>query len=97
MSKCSQLGALMQKNLILMKRNCCTTACEIFFPIVLMLLLVLVRRAVVITAYGQPSNDMDFMFTNSTALITKDDMLTRANSQNLSYSNWNGLTIRQPL
>ena len=73
MSKSYQLGALMKKNLILMKRNCFATCCEIFFPIVLMILLVMVRRAITIGDYSEPTDDQLFLYTNSSAYISFSD------------------------
>jgi hypothetical protein len=89
MSATWQLGALMKKNLILMKRSCCATFCEIFFPIILMILLVIVRRAIKIIEYNVPIVDESYLKTNSTLLISPDEIQT--NSQ------WQGLTFRNPL
>ncbi len=89
MSGSWQLGALMKKNFILMKRSCCATVCEIFFPIILMILLVLVRRAIKIEEYNVPIVDENYLKTNSTLLISIDEF----------YNNpqWDSFTFRDPL
>jgi hypothetical protein len=93
MSKLWQLSALMRKNLILMKRSCCATICEILFPIILMLLLVMVRKAFKVVDYPLSSvSDADYITTNSTALITTEEI-----AANPLTATWNGLTIRDPL
>lgn len=98
MSRCWQLGALMKKNLILMKRSCCATTCEVFFPILLMILLVLIRKAIKIEEYNGPLLDTSFLKSNSSAYIDIQSISeinsTAANKSDLS---WNGLTIRKPL
>ena len=60
MSASWQLGALMKKNLILMKRGYISTLCEIFFPIILMILLVSLRKTIHIIDYNEPINDEDY-------------------------------------
>jgi hypothetical protein len=101
MSKCWQLGALMKKNLILMKRSCFATCCEIIFPIILMFLLVAIRRAVQTEIFIQPTDELDFMKTNSTALIEMSDLgkLLKDNTDKKIIENfkWNGLQIYPPL
>jgi hypothetical protein len=92
----------MKKNLILMKRNCCATCCEIIFPIILMFMLVAIRKAVQTEIYIQPTDELDFMKTNSTALLEnsdlgkllKDNMVDKNNTSNIK---WNGLQIYPPL
>ena len=46
-----QFNALVRKNLITMKRNCCQTFAEILFPILLMVLIVGVRKGFSIKKY----------------------------------------------
>jgi hypothetical protein len=94
MSNTWQLGALMKKNWILMKRSCCTTCCEILFPIILMILMVLVRRAIKVEEYLQPTDLNSFYQTNSSALLDPSTLLVMKD-QNITK--WNGLTIRPPL
>jgi ATP-binding cassette subfamily A (ABC1) protein 3 len=94
MSNTWQLGALMKKNWILMKRSCCTTCCEILFPIILMILMVLVRRAIKVETYIEPTDMDSFLQSNSTALL---DPSTLMDMQGQNKSNWNGLTIRSAL
>ncbi len=89
MSRTWQLGALMRKNYILMKRSICASLCEILFPITLMLLLVLVRKSIEIQTYPEPTDGLNFLNTNSSAYIDPSSML--------SAKTWNGLTIRRSL
>jgi hypothetical protein len=96
MSKCWQLGALMKKNLILMKRNCCTTICEIFFPIILMLLLVGVRKAIKLNEFAEPTDIDLFISQNSSAIISPSTMAQLPKSSTNTTS-WNGLRVRNPL
>ena len=98
MSKNWQLGALMKKNLILMKRSCCATSCEIFFPIILMMLMVTIRRAVKTEIYIQPTDEVDFMNTNSTAIIDNLELskIMGVAKDSTDYK-WNGLKIYPPL
>ena len=107
MPKCWQLNALMRKNLILMKRSCCATCCEMIFPILLMLLLVAIRKAVKTTDYTYTITDDQFLATNSSALIKPEKYLSAMNTSyplNATLYNtsgalgsWNGLTVRNPL
>jgi len=77
-----QLKALLKKNLILMKRNSCATACQILFPVMLMLLLTLVRSLFKITNSNyDPNSDEVYMRTNTNFYnlqlnpnSTKDDL-----------------------
>jgi hypothetical protein len=94
MSNTWQLGALMKKNWILMKRSCCTTCCEILFPIILMILMVLVRRAIKVEEYLQPTDLNSFYQTNSSALLDPSTLLGMKAQNN---TKWNGLTIRPAL
>ncbi len=89
MSGTWQLRALMKKNLILMKRNSCEALCEILFPIILMILLVLVRSAFKIIEYIEPDVNETFLKTNSTILISADEIET-------NYQ-WQSFTFRNPL
>lgn len=95
MSKSSQLGALMTKNFIMMKRNGCATCCEIVFPMILMILMVLVRIAIKQEIYPEPADDQLFVKTNSSALI--NPLLMVNLFKNSTQSTWNGLTLRRPL
>jgi hypothetical protein len=99
MSKTWQLGALMRKNLILMKRSCFATCCEIIFPIILMILLVVIRRLVKIETWIEPVDDTDFMNTNSTAVVDLPEyQKIFKNYKNGSQSDlsWNGLQLSRP-
>ena len=88
MSRRWQLGALMKKNWILMKRSGCVTICEIFFPILLMFFLVGIRQAIKKIDYDVPIVDSDFLLKNSTLLIS---------SNKINNPEWSGLTFRNPL
>lgn len=99
MSKCWQLGALMKKNLILMKRSCCATSCEIVFPIILMLLLVAVRRAIAVIEYNEPVVSTSYLRDNSTAIISPEERMRILQSAPADRDvkiplSWNGMTIR---
>lgn len=89
MSGTWQLGALMKKNFILMKRSYCATLCEIFFPIILMILLVIIRRLIKIEKYDTPIVDQEYLKTNSTLLIDPSEFET--NPQ------WESFNFRDPL
>ena len=41
----SKLKALIKKNIIVLKRNKCTTLCEILYPIIIMVILLAIRKA----------------------------------------------------
>jgi hypothetical protein len=88
MSASWQLGALLKKNLILMKRGYISTLCEIFFPIILMILLVSLRKTIHIIDYNEPINDEDYLQTNSTLIISSNELLSQK---------WDGMTFRNPL
>ena len=94
MSKTWQLGALMKKNWILMRRSCCTTCCELLFPIFLMIMLVLVRRAIKVDSYVQPTDINEFVAKNSSAFL---DPVTLLKMRAQNQTTWNGLTLRQPM
>ena len=69
MSNIYHLKALLQKNLILMKRNIFLTICEIFSPMILMLLAYVLRRAFKIEYYLGENEDLEeYLLSNSTAL-----------------------------
>ncbi len=89
MSRTWQLGALMRKNYILMKRSICASLCEVLFPITLMLLLVLVRKSIEIQNFSEPTDGLKFLKTNSSAYINPRLML--------STNQWNNLTVRRSL
>ena len=50
-SSSAKLKALIKKNILVLKRNKCTTICEIFFPILLMLIMLIIRKAFVIDEF----------------------------------------------
>jgi hypothetical protein len=99
MSKTWQLGALMRKNLILMKRSCFATCCEFLFPIILMILLVVIRRAVKVETWIQPVDDVEFMNTNSTAIVDLTEyqrIVENYKNGGQSDLSWNGLQLSRP-
>ena len=81
-----KLGAIMKKNLILMKRNLFQTSLEIFFPIIIMFLLVLLRIAFKIDYYSfdQENNMEDYLYSKGFATITDIDE-KEAIRKNLSW------------
>lgn len=98
MSASWQLGALINKNLILMKRSPVATLCEIFFPIILMILLVTLRKTIKITEYDDPILDRDYLKTNSTLLISLNELTVKDPLSIYEISpKWDGMTLRNPL
>jgi hypothetical protein len=88
MTNCGQLKALFKKNFIYAKRNCCSTICEIVFPMILIILIVFVRRAITKTTVElDPADEQTFFVSNSTAFLKPNSNLTT----------WNGLIVRNPL
>jgi hypothetical protein len=89
MNSCGQLKALLKKNLILMKRSCCATTCEIIFPMILMILLAMIRRAVKIEEVSiDPKVEDQFFYNYSSSIINP----IQGNS-----TSWNSLRVRNPL
>jgi hypothetical protein len=99
MSQCWQLKALMKKNYILMKRSCCASICEIFFPVFLMLMISLIRRSIKKEELLLNETDDQFLKTNSTALVHYKEMknLEINFNKNLSDISWKGLSFHYPL
>ena len=64
-----KLRALMQKNLLIMKRNPCSTIFEIFFPIILLLLCFAIRQAFRLRKHYFEKEDQnkDVYYTNTSA------------------------------
>lgn len=98
-----QLRALLNKNLIMMKRNICVTICELLFPLILMILLVLVRRAFKINEETILFSD-NFINRNTTAYINLEDKVVTLNNNNTQIKttnniteNFKGFPIRFPL
>ena len=54
-----KLKALLKKNLLIMKRNICSTICEILFPIILILLLYLLKTVFDINNYYFEIEEID--------------------------------------
>ena len=77
-----QLKALMKKNLILMKRNCITTFCEIFFPMILIAFLALFKILFPLVEKTNIMEPQEFVLTNSTAILA-----------NLSEKSFYGLKV----
>lgn len=74
MSSLWQLKALMNKNLIIMKRNLCATLCELLFPIILMILLVLVRKLVKIETKEFDYTDIDYLRNESSYFVSPQNV-----------------------
>ena len=81
-----QLKALLKKNIILMKRNCVTTFCEIFFPMILMALLAVTKILFPLVEKTNIMTPSEFVFSNSTAVL-----------QNTQTTNFYGLNVRKAL
>jgi hypothetical protein len=96
MSQIWQLKALMKKNFILMKRSCCASICEIFFPVFLMLMISLIRRSIKKEELFLNETDEEFLRTNSSALVNFKEMKNMQISQNNNFL-WKGLSFRYPL
>ena len=94
MSSCDQLQALMKKNFILMKRNCCATLCEMFFPIVLMLLLAVTKSLFKITDSELTATDEVFIKSNSSAFPSLNNLSALMQSGNMSSQSFYGIPIR---
>lgn len=100
-----QLRALINKNLIMMKRNICVTICELLYPLILMILIVLVRRAFKINEEIVSFSDSAFLANNSTAYINLEDKIqinpltnkTEITKINNVPINYQGFTLRFPL
>lgn len=75
-----QLRALLRKNFILMKRNKCSTCCEIFFTIILMLFIVMIRKAVKPEEVILDPTQDDIFFKNYSLQLTNNYTQT-----------WNGM------
>lgn len=100
MSQLWQLKALLKKNFILMKRSCIASLCEIFFPIILMLLISLVRRAINVKDYTFDGNEIEFLKSNSSALIDFNSLVKEGKLKlkgNQTEMLWNNLSFYYPL
>jgi len=95
MSNTLQLKALMKKNLILMKRNWCSSLCELLFPIILMLLLVWVRQQIKVDENKFNYTDEDYL-RNESALFPSSNALKESLSRNDTNLR-NDMTYRNPL
>ena len=100
-----QLRALLNKNLIMIKRNKCVTCCELFYPIILMILVVLVRRAFKITEDIINFSDTQFITNNATAYVNLEDKIQLNPISNLTEIakinnipvDFQGIPLRYPL
>ena len=99
MSQCWQLRALMKKNLILMKRSCCASICEIFFPIFLMMMISLIRGSIKKEVLTYEGDDLEFTKTNSTALVNYKEMKNMKITPKRGFFDieWDGLSFHYPL
>ncbi len=97
MSSCDQLQALMRKNFILMKRNCCATLCEIFFPVILMLLLAVTKGLFKITDADLVATDEVFIKSNSSAYPSFNNLsalMSTGNMTAFSNQSFYGIPVR---
>ena len=69
-----KLRALMKKNLLIMKRNPCSTVFEILFPIILLLLCFIIRQAFRLSKhyFDKEEKDMDTYYKNTSAYYGSD-------------------------
>ena len=69
-----KLRALMKKNLLIMKRNPCSTVFEILFPIILLLLCFIIRQAFRLRKhyFDKEEKDMDTYYKNTSAYYGSD-------------------------
>ncbi len=100
-----QLRALLNKNLIMMKRNVCVTICELLYPLILMILVVLVRRAFKINEEIVNFSDATFLANNATAYVNLEDKIqlnpvttrTEIRKVNNVTVDFQGFPLRYPL
>ena len=90
----SKLKALIKKNIIVLKRNKCTTLCEILYPIIIMVIILAVRKAFTIDDFEYEKEEKtteNFIRKRSVANvdINNPDINTTDNKTFL----WNGLSI----
>ena len=90
----SKLKALIKKNLLILKRNKCTTLCEIFFPIVLMIILLIIRKAFVIDEYEYDKEEKTIENFIKQRSVANVDLTHPAinTTDNITFS-WYGLSI----
>ena len=63
-----KLKALLKKNILILKRNCCSTCCELLFPIILIFLLLLIRGAFKVEKVYFKDEEKDYsLFTTNRA------------------------------
>ena len=82
-----ELSSLMKKNLILMKRNCFTTVCEILFPIILILILAALKFAFPMSTMTNIMTEAEFLSSNSTAIVRPDSTGKKRSFYGLKVSN----------
>lgn len=100
-----QLRALINKNLIMMKRNKCVTVCELLYPLILMILVVLIRRAFKINEEIVAFSDSTFITNNATAYVNLENNIqinpftnqTEIKRINNIPVNYQGFPLRTPL
>ncbi len=87
-----KLRALLNKNLILMKRNFISTLFEIFFPSIIIVVILILRKAFSVDTH-------DFREEGSIESFIKDKSMTSINYNlysNLEDQEWNGLSLLSP-
>jgi len=95
MSNTLQLKALIKKNLILKKRNWCSSLCELLFPIILMMLIVWIRGLIKVEEEKFDFTDKDYLEKESAGFPSSNNF-NLTNSSNF-ISDWNKMTFRNPL
>ena len=90
----SKLKALIKKNILVLKRNKCTTLCEILFPILLMIIMLAIRKAFTIDEYKYDEEEKtieNFIRQKSVANVdlTNPDINITDNTTAL----WHGLSV----
>lgn len=97
MTACSQLCALFKKNFILMKRNICSSICQILFPIFLFICISLIRRALKIEDITLIGDDNVFFRNNTYIYPTSDRDGRLVNNSNPELkAQYQGFNILNP-
>ena len=87
-SSASKLRALMKKNLLILKRNICSTIFEIIFPIILLLLCYALKQAFKLKITTLSEDEYDTYYQDNSALYLSDGnkINYKTESQNSDYN-----------
>ena len=91
-----KLKALMKKNLLEMRRNICSTLCEIFFPIILMLLIYVLKTIFDINNYEFDLQEGSVQNYTKTRSVFNLDTLPNKNGipyNKTTIPDFNGMSI----